>query len=244
MPPNAPEEATQSRPAPPRSRQSYRHEAFLWSSSADFAHGLVPFIQDGIDAGEPVMVALVPEHSACVRDGLDTHQASHVQFVDMAKLGRNPSQIVPAWQDFLTSHSGYGRPARGIGEPIWAGRRAEEVLECQLHEALLNVAVDPEIPFWLVCPYDLESLSDTAIAEAHRSHPVIIRQDSYYGSPSYEGWAHADVMFHAELPPMPGQPVEFIFTAGQVDDVFALLAREGVRAGLWSNQLVDLATAA
>ena len=244
MPPNAPREATQPPPGPPRSCQSYRHEAFLWSNSADFAQGLVPFVQDGIDAGEAVMVALVPEHAAWVRAGLDTHQASQVQFVDMAKLGRNPAQIIPGWQEFLTHHSGYGRPARGIGEPIWAGRRAEEVLECQLHEALLNVAVDPELPFWLVCPYDLERLDDSAVAEAHRSHPVIVGKDSYYGSPSYKGWAHADAMFHAELPPMPGLPVEFTFTAGQVEDVFALLEREGVRAGLGSNQLVNLATAA
>src|SRR4051812_35767375 len=158
MPHNTPPEATQPPPCPPRSRQSYRHEAFLWSNSADFAQGLVPFIQDGIDAGEAVMVALVPEHAAWVRAGLDTHQASQVQFVDMAKLGRNPAQIIPGWQEFLTHHCGYGRPARGIGEPIWAGRRAEEVLECQLHEALLNVAVDPELPFWLLCPYDVERL--------------------------------------------------------------------------------------
>ena len=66
MPPNTPREATQPPPGPPRSCQSYRHEAFLWSNSADFAQGLVPFIQDGIDAGEAVMVALVPEQPALV----------------------------------------------------------------------------------------------------------------------------------------------------------------------------------
>ena len=91
--------------------------------------------------------------------------------LDMAILGRNPAQIIPGWQEFLARHSGFGRPARGVGEPIWADRPAEEVLECQLHEALLNVAVDPEIPFWLMCPYDLDRLGDSVVAEAHRSHP-------------------------------------------------------------------------
>ena len=73
----------------------------------------------------------------------------------MGELGRNPARIIPAWQKFLDAHA--GRPVRGIGEPIWPGRRPEELLECQLHEALLNVAVDPEIPFWLICPYDAET---------------------------------------------------------------------------------------
>ena len=76
----------------------------------------------------------------------------------MTELGRNPACIIPAWQTFLDECSGYGRPARGIGEPIWVGRRPEEIAECQLHESLLNLAIDPDLPFWLVCPYDDEQL--------------------------------------------------------------------------------------
>ena len=243
MPFNTPPHATPTPAAPPRSQQSYRHDAFLWRDSADFARGLVPFIEDGIDAGEAVMVALVPHHIGWLRDGLDASQASRVHFVDMAILGRNPAQIIPGWQEFLARHSGYGRPARGVGEPIWAGRPAEELLECQLHEALLNVAVDPEIPFWLMCPYDLDRLGDSVVAEAHRSHPTIISKGAYYGSPSYKGWAHADALFHAELPPMPGQPIELTFNPKHVDDIFNLLTLEGVTAGLWSDQVVNLATA-
>ena len=29
---------------------------------------------------------------------------------------------------------------RGIGEPIWADRRPDELDECQLHESLINLA--------------------------------------------------------------------------------------------------------
>ena len=50
------------------------------------------------------------------------------------------------------------------------------MLECQLHEALLNVAVEPQIPFWLLCPYDAERLDDSVLAEAYRSHPTHRRQ--------------------------------------------------------------------
>ena len=63
-----------------------------------------------------------------------------------------PPESFPPGRSSWTHHA--GRPVRGIGEPIWPGRRPEELLECQLHEALLNVAVDPEVPFWLICPYD------------------------------------------------------------------------------------------
>jgi len=52
--------------APVRSRQSYRHEAFLWRSRSDYVSGLVPFVREGVDAGEAVMVVLLPEHAAWI----------------------------------------------------------------------------------------------------------------------------------------------------------------------------------
>lgn len=187
---------------PVRARQSYRHEALLWRGRDEFVAGLGPFLRDGIEAGEPVMVAVVPEHASWLWEELGA-DVSRVHFVDMAELGRNPARIIPAWLEFLSRHSGDGRPVRGVGEPIWAGRRPEEVLECQLHEALLNLAVDPKIPFWLVCPYDDEHLEKSIIAEAHRSHPAIATAYSYQGSTAYGGQAHAEALFTAELPPVP-----------------------------------------
>ena len=44
--------------------------------------------------------------------------------------------------------------------------------ECQLHEALLNVAFGASTPLWLLCPYDLEALTADVIDEAWvRSSP-------------------------------------------------------------------------
>jgi hypothetical protein len=154
--------------APARSQQSYRHEAFLWHDASDFTAGIVPFIRDGLEAREPVMVAVGALHTKWLRDALDGQ--ADVEFVDMEQLGRNPAQIIPAWQQFLNTGSGRFRPVRGVGEPIWPGRRPEELVECQLHEAMLNIAIDPDTPFWLICPYDAVTLSPAVVEEAHRSH--------------------------------------------------------------------------
>ena len=85
--------------APTRSQQSYRHEAFLWHDASDFTAGIVPFIRDGLEAREPVMVAVGALHTKS-RDALDGQ--ADVEFVDMEELGRNPAQIIPAWQQFRT----------------------------------------------------------------------------------------------------------------------------------------------
>ena len=151
---------------PLRSQQSYRHEALLWHTAEDFTDALVAFVDEGLDAGEPVMVAVTPQHTAWLQEALGDAAAQEVQFVDMMSLGRNPARIIPAWREFVDAESAGHGPVRGIGEPIWPGRHAEELLECQLHEALLNVAIEPATPLWLICPYDAASLDPEVLEEA------------------------------------------------------------------------------
>ena len=225
---------------PDRSEQSYRHEAFLWHDSADFTAGLVPFLEEGLDAGEPTMVAVVPEHARWLRDALG-ERADAIEFVDMHGLGANPARIIPAWQQFLDDHGDGRQPARGVGEPIWPGRRAEELRECQLHEALLNVAVDPSIPFWLICPYDAEQLSPPVVEEAYRSHPVIIEADSYQGSNQYGGRSHLDSLFTAELPEPAPSTRAIHFSSHTVSRLFAYLKLELYVAGVPQAESAALA---
>src|SRR5215216_6894285 len=229
--------------APPRSQQSYRHEAFLWQDAREYASVLAQFIEDGLAAGEPVMAALIREHANMLRDTLGG-QSRKVKFVDMAVLGRNPARIIPAWQQFLDSQSGSDRPVRGIGEPIWAGRRLEEVAECQLHEALLNVAVDPKTPFWLICPYDVRGLDAEVIEEAHRSHLTVMEGNQPRGHSLYGGRTHVEAMFEAELGPPAGDPGESIFTRENVESVFGIVTLDAYAAGLGSDKISDLASTA
>ncbi|HEY5150936.1 MAG TPA: MEDS domain-containing protein [Mycobacterium sp.] len=146
----------------------------MYRGEQGFVEAVVPFIRDGLVRDEPVLVAVIETRLRVLRAlGPD---AERVLFADMTELGHNPARIIPAWREFTARHG--GRPIRGVGEPIWAGRRDAEIVECQFHEALLNVAVPPETPLWLICPYDTEALDRDVIGEARRSHPVITDRGS------------------------------------------------------------------
>ncbi len=201
----------------------------------------MPFIRDGLEAGEPVMVAVSALHTKWLRDVLDGQ--AEVEFVDMEQLGRNPAQIIPAWQQFLNTGSGRFRPVRGVGEPIWPARRPEELVECQLHEAMLNIAIDPETPFWLICSYDAVTLSPAVVEEAHRSHPVIVDAGSYHGSAHYTGRAHVDEMFAADLSELVGRPIATVVTAHNVSRLYTYIKLELYVAGLPIGAAGDLAAA-
>jgi hypothetical protein len=152
--------------------ETFRHEALLYAGEVDFLTGTLPFIREGVAAGEPVLVVVSAAKVGLLRSALGG-DADRVAFADMADVGANPARIIPAWRDFVDALDGGGRSARGIGEPIWAGRTPDELVECQRHETLLNLAFTGVPAWWLLCPYDTSALGGQVLAEARRSHPFV-----------------------------------------------------------------------
>jgi anti-sigma regulatory factor (Ser/Thr protein kinase) len=230
-------------PAESVTHRCYRHEALLWSGTAEFVDGTVPFIAEGLAAGQAVMVAVIPERWEHLRAALGS-AADDVSYVDMAEVGANPARIIPAWRDFVDARTGNGAPVRGIGEPVWAGRRDVEISECQLHEALLNVALEPGTPLWLRCPYEVEALDPAVIAEAKRSHPLLLGPDGYSGSTSYGGMSYVQDAFGADLP-VCAEPADVLdFSLRNLRGVRELVARHARAAGVAGDAPDDLALAA
>ncbi len=158
----------------------------LYAGDDGFLEGTLPFVREGVEAGEPVLIAAAAPRIEQLRAELDG-SAGLVRYADMAELGTNPARIIPVWQEFVAEYVREGRSARGVGEPVWAGRGSDELTECHRHEALLNLAF-AEAPAWqLLCPYDTDALEDAVIDEALRSHPLVRGPDGYRPSDRYRG---------------------------------------------------------
>jgi anti-sigma regulatory factor (Ser/Thr protein kinase) len=220
----------------------FHHEALLYEGLEGFPAGVLPFLREGLEAGEPMLVAVGAERIGLLRDELG-EDADGIEFVDMTELGRNPGRIIPAWEAFLAENGGDGAPVRGIGEPIWAGRRPEELVECQLHEALLNVAFADAEDFRLLCPYDRSALDGTVVHEACCSHPAVGRDGDHRASASYRGNGDLLAPFQTTFAP-PRGPVEVLaFDRDMLEEVRTLVARRSARAGLTSDATADLVLA-
>ena len=149
--------------------KAFRHEALFYSGEGEFVTGVAPFVRQAFRFGEPVLV-VVPGHKIeMLRWALGGH-AAKVRFEDMTQAGRNPGRIISAWADFAAEQRSAGQ-LRGVGEPVWADRTADELAECERHEGLLNIAF-AEAPLWLVCPYDTSTLDPSVVDRATRTHPV------------------------------------------------------------------------
>jgi anti-sigma regulatory factor (Ser/Thr protein kinase) len=216
---------------------AFRHEVMLYDSAEAFVDEAAPFVRDAVAAGEPVMVAIAAEKIALLRARLGD-DADGVVFADMAELGANPARIIPAWQEFVDANAASGRPMRGIGEPIWADRSPTELVECQCHEALLNVAFADASDFHLLCPYDTVQLDRDVIAEAEASHPFVdgAESDSYRGD-------HAVPQFVAPLPEPPADAGIHPIALDSLADLRLVIAAEGERAGLSRQRTHDVVLA-
>jgi anti-sigma regulatory factor (Ser/Thr protein kinase) len=220
---------------------SYRHEALFWSGIDEFVAGTAPFVAEGVDAGEPVLVAVPDAHWAPMREALGA-AADRVHYVDMAELGANPARIIPKWRHFVDVFE--GQPVRGVGEPIWPGRRSAEIDEGQVHEALLNIAIGPNTPLWLRCPYDLDGLDDGVLAAAQRSHPMLLQEGAYRGSTHYEGSEYADFVMGSDLPDPRGVAHRLeVGSGGGVDTARRSVQRWALQAGVGPVRADDLALA-
>ncbi len=222
---------------------AYRHEALFWSDEAQFIATAAAFVADGVVAGEPVMVALPHPRLERLREALGL-VAAEVDLVQMTELGRNPARILPAWGAFVEKHAGRGRPLRGIGEPIWTGRRDEEVHEGLLHEALLNLAVPETTPLWLLCPYDVGRLSPDVVAEARRTHPVVSGETARGPQAAYRGAARVADLFTVDLPALPAPAIELAFTWATLHDVHEAVLAAAARTALPFDRAADLSLAA
>ena len=219
-------------------RGEFVHELASYRGPDDLQRVVVPFVREGVTRGEPVMVAMTAEKLALVAGALGPDSA-RVELVDMAELGANPACIIPAWHRFLQDNAGAG-PVRGVGEPIWRGRRDVELDEAELHEALLNVAFDGGRPWRLLCPYDVGALPAAVLDRALRSHPVAADRDRG----EYGGHAHARRVFGRPLPTPPGDATDLDFRRDDLAGLRGALRHVARTAGLRREAAEDVVFAA
>jgi anti-sigma regulatory factor (Ser/Thr protein kinase) len=220
----------------------FSHEALLYANEDEFLGGTLSFMREGLEQDEPMLVVLAAHKNERLRSELGD-DGWRVLFADMGEVGANPARIIPAWQGFVSARADDETPVRGIGEPISSARRGPELVECQRHESLLNLAFAETPSFRLLCPYDTTALDGSVIDEALRSHPYVQQAESTRLSKRYRGLKAVAAPFDEPLPKPPPSALELRFEAGSLGDVRSLVAEQARHAGIGEPRTSDLVLA-
>jgi anti-sigma regulatory factor (Ser/Thr protein kinase) len=196
------------------------------------------FLAPGLEAGEPIAVAVPGPRADLLRARLTTLRPD-IELLDMFELGRNPARLIPAMHEMLAKHG--GRLLHYVGEPIWPGRSPAEIREATRHEALSNLAW-PRAEIRLLCPYDAGALDQDVLADAARTHPWVINGDGGSISASYS--PTVPVTSEGPLSAPPNQAAHLTFDVGELRQVRALVAETANTAGLDEVRSADLVLAA
>jgi hypothetical protein len=157
-------------PAPRRADQ-FVHPALLYRGTAEYLAGTVPFIREGLAAGESVGLAVPGPNLRLILSELGS-DAERVRLLDMTRSGRHPGRIIPnVLRAFADAHPS-GR-VRIVAEQLWAGRAVREYPTCAYQETLINVALSGRLVSML-CPYDADVVGPHTLADVELSHPLLI----------------------------------------------------------------------
>ena len=216
------------------------HRAMLYADEDALLHAALPFLTDGVDAGEVVLVVAPAATTACVRRVLGP-AAGAVAFRDAAHWYSQPTRTIAAYSSFIEDHP--GARIRALAEPGWECGTPAEIAEWTRYESIVNQAF-AEVDAAVLCLYDQRTTAAEVLDGVVRTHPELVgdsgpRANADFLDPSTV-YAQVDGQ---PLPPVPAHaremPVDGI-------DLCALRAFVGEHAeghGITSARLHDLLVA-
>jgi anti-sigma regulatory factor (Ser/Thr protein kinase) len=218
------------------------HPALLYDDERGFLDYMVPYVTRGIDAGEPVFVAVGAAPLTALRAEFGT-RVPGLTLVDTRTWHPNPSTRLRAFHEYVAGELRDGATAiRLAGEPVWPSDDPDLEREWQRYESVLNEVLEP-FPVTLVCTYDTSAIDPSVAAVARRTHPFVSDAGAVAASPDFEDPERFLRHWNAELSPPPSDASSL---ADPTDLTAArrFLLEHAMRAGLGRDRTADLCVAA
>lgn len=190
----------------------YVHDALFFTSPDELAASVVPFVRDGVAAGDAVVVAASPATAEVVLAAADGDERIRVVERGEAYAGRAPAAVIAFRRlaDELAA-SGAAR-IRVVGETDF-GRTEREWLEWQRYEAVLNAAL-AAWPLWGLCVFDSTRLPAPVLESVARTHPTVVTGRTRSPNPRF-----VDPAAYLAGLPVPREPLQSGAPRLAVDDV-------------------------
>jgi transcriptional regulator with XRE-family HTH domain len=170
---------------PDHPRGLMTHEACLYDSVEGLAESATAFVRDGLSRDYALLVVTASTTQRLIKDMLGNDEKA-VVFRDSSDWYTTPTAATRGYEAFLRDARAGGAPWTGvIGEPVWAGRSAQEVAAWTRYESVVNLAF-AAWPVSLMCPYDVSNADPQIIADARRTHPELLEDGNRQTSPYYE----------------------------------------------------------
>jgi anti-sigma regulatory factor (Ser/Thr protein kinase) len=211
-------------PASPPRRAA--HDALLYDSPGALVDVAVPFLLEGLAAGDAAVIATSAPTAAVLCEAVDGDPRVHVLDRTAVYAPRTATAITTYRRLSNQRIAGPGGRVRVVGQ-IDYGPTARDWLEWQRYEAVVNEAL-AGWPLWGLCVFDTARLPDPILESALRTHPHVRTTAGRADNPQF-----TDPADYLRSLPVPVEPLEDTpprLWARDVSDFIGL--RHAVAAGL------------
>ena len=144
------------------------HEVFLYASDAELRGRVVPFVEEGLTAGQPVFVVAGARVLDLLRDHLGSRVDDLALLADADETWVGAAQTMAFHRDALGQDLQAGTPCRMLCEPTWMARGWGSVWS--RYDAVANELFAGQ-PLWTLCLHDRSQVSQPVLETALRVHP-------------------------------------------------------------------------
>jgi len=211
-------------------RAGFRHEATVYSNDQEFLDVVVPFLREGVAAGEPALIAVNPRLARLTDTQLG--DLAGVSFLQREHYARPLRTLRDNYTLFAKQVAAGAGQIRMVGEVPHPGTGGP--WDCWVrYEASVNHFY-AGFPLWSICPYDTRTTPVQVLTDVARTHPRLATPDGRHErNPSYRDPA----TFLTELAASETDPMQHTPPAVELVDPTPADARRAVIALLHTTTL-------
>lgn len=182
--------------------ERFAHEAFVYDDPEQLRERLVPFVNETLDAGQPLVVVVPPETADVLGGALGPRVDDLFLFEDAHRWWRGDAhRTLAAYTSAMAALVAAGRPWRLVGEPVWLEDEhgtAWSRLESACNESFAD------LPYYSLCLHDRRRFGAATLERIERTHPTVwsaggvVASDRYVAPASY---LRSDELPWHDLPP-------------------------------------------
>ena len=158
------------------------HEVLLYETDTELGARVLPFVDEGLAAGQPVFVVGGSRVHALLHDHLGPHVDELALLADADEAWVGAAQTMTFYRDALQQPLRAGTPCRLLSEPTWMTRGWGGVWS--RYDAVANELFADQ-PLWTLCLHDRTRVPQHLLDTAVRVHPYLWDGTSTAPSPDY-----------------------------------------------------------
>jgi transcriptional regulator with XRE-family HTH domain len=160
------------------------HRALLYDTDDELVNTAIPFLIEGVERSEAVLVVTAKANLALLRRHLGA-DAERVEFVDAQSWYGTPGLVLRAYREFIDEKVEAGAPwVRIVGELHWDGKSDSQIDMWMRYESLFNLAFATS-PVAVTCLYDTRSVPEEVARQVRLTHPQTIGREGIESSSDY-----------------------------------------------------------